>query len=75
MRYYGIIFQRKSARGETPRTIAVMSNARPAPEKVTALLKEITGDDFVDTSLIIQHHPDWNYENLRGVDIPVFKID
>jgi hypothetical protein len=75
MRYYGVIFQRKSARGGTPSTIAVMSNARPAPEKVAALLRQITGDDFLDSSVVIQHHPDWNYENLRHIDIPLYRID
>jgi hypothetical protein len=75
MRYYGIIFQRKSARGGMPRTIAVMSNERPAPEKVSALLKQITGDDFLDSSVVIQHHPHWSHENLRGMDVPIYRID
>jgi hypothetical protein len=46
MRYYGVIFQRKSGRGGTPSTIAVMSNERPAPEKVSALLKQIIAELF-----------------------------
>jgi hypothetical protein len=75
MRYYGVIFQRKSARGGTPSTIAVMCNERPAPEKVSALLKQITSDDFLDNSVVIQHHPDWNHENLRGIDVPLYRID
>jgi hypothetical protein len=75
MRYYGIIFQQKSARGGTLRTIAVMSSERPTPEKVAALLKEITGDDFLDSSVVIQHHPHWNHDSLRGIDVPLYRID
>jgi hypothetical protein len=75
MRYYAIIFQRKSAHGGTPSTIAVMSPQRPAPEKVSALLKQITGDDLLDSSVIIQHHPDWSHENLRSTDVPLYRLD
>jgi hypothetical protein len=75
MRYYGIIFQRRTARRGTLSTIAVMSTNRPTPDKVSALLKQITGDDFLDGSVVIQHHPNWSHENLRGMDLPVYRID